>query len=143
MAEFLDFATRNWTLFAVLAGVVAMLVVTEVMRLMRAGHTVDAQDALRLFNEEDAVLVDVREVGEYRDGHVPGATSIPVATLKSRPEELEKFKNRPIILYCRTGGQSGSAASLLKKNGYSRVYNLKGGIGTWSGANLPIVKGRK
>jgi rhodanese-related sulfurtransferase len=143
MEEYLDFASRNWTLFALLGVVLAAFVTTEVLRARRGGQTVNAAEALRLFNDENAILVDVREIAEYRDGHIPEATNVPLGTLKKNPGELTKHKSRPVIVYCKTGNRSPSVVGDLKKQGFERIYHLSGGLESWKSASLPVVKGRK
>ena len=143
MEEYLDFAARNWMLFALLAVVLGMIIVNEVLRLRRGGQTLTALEALRMFNDEDAVLVDVREIAEFREGHIPDATNIPLATLKQGPGDLEKYKSRPIVVYCRSGNRAPSVIGQLKKQGFERIYNLQGGLESWKSASLPVMKGRK
>lgn len=143
MEQYLDFATRSWTLFALLGVIIAMLAGTELMRVFRRYKTVSVNDALNLYNQQDAVLLDVREVAEFRDGHLPSARNIPLSSVKNKLSELESDRSRPIVVYCRTGTRSGGACNLLSKNGFEQVNNLSGGIQAWEGANLPVVKGRK
>ena len=69
-----------------------------------------------------ALIVDVRTRGEFKGDHYPGAVNIPVAELANRMGELGA-KNRPIIVYCRSGRRSGRAKRMLKKAGFRRVYN--------------------
>lgn len=143
MEEYVDFASRNWTLFALLGVVLAAFVTTEVLRARRGGQAVNAAEALRLFNDENAVLVDVREIAEYRDGHIPEASNIPLEALRKNPDELAKHKSRPIIVYCKTGNRSPSVIGELKKHGFENVFHLSGGLESWKSASLPVVKGRK
>lgn len=80
---------------------------------------------------DDFTLLDVRQPGEYRLGHLPGARLIPVDELPDRLTELPSRK--PIIVYCATGMRSRAAATLLKRGGFLEVYGLKGGIRAWNG----------
>jgi rhodanese-related sulfurtransferase/rubrerythrin len=80
---------------------------------------------------EEYIIVDVRQPGEYRLGHVPGAKLIPVDTLPERLTELDP--HIPTIVYCAAGVRSQAAASILKRAGFVDVYSLKGGIRAWSG----------
>jgi rhodanese-related sulfurtransferase len=143
MEQYLDFAIRNWTLFALLGVIVALLVGTELMRVFRRYKSVSVNEALSLYNDQDALLLDTREVAEFRDGHLPAARNIPLSGVKSKIGELESDRQRPIVVYCRTGSRSGGACNVLVKNGFEKVHNLSGGIQAWEGANLPITKGRK
>jgi len=95
--------------------------------------------ATLLMNREDALVLDVREAGEWNSGHIPGARHITMAQLDKRMSELEKFKDRPIIICCASGSRSSSACGQLKKNGFAKVFNLGGGISGWLASNLPVT----
>lgn len=96
-------------------------------------------EATLLMNREDALVLDVRESGEWGSGHIPGARHITLAQLEKRMSEIEKFKDRPIIICCASGNRSSSACGQLKKGGFEKVFNLSGGISAWLGANLPLT----
>ena len=83
-------------------------------------------------NNKNALILDVRSIGEFRSGHIPKAKNIPVQELSSQINNLDAYKNDDIIVYCASGGRSSSAANILNKNGFSKVYNL-GGIGNYKG----------
>ena len=92
-----------------------------------------------LINREDAVVLDVRETGEWSAGHIPNARHIAMGQLDKRIHELDKFKGRPIIVCCASGNRSSSACGRLKKAGFEKVFNLSGGIGAWTEAGLPTT----
>jgi len=77
-----------------------------------------------------AVLVDVRTAGEYRSGSIKGAINIDFLSPTFQKEFLKLSKSKPYFLFCRSGGRSAQACSMLAKEGYT-VYNLDGGIGEW------------
>lgn len=79
-----------------------------------------------------AVVVDVRTREEYREGHIPGAKNLPLHRLDDLAKRNLPQKDQPIILYCRSGSRANQALRLLKKLGYTQLYNL-GGIGRWHG----------
>ncbi|MDA8431908.1 MAG: rhodanese-like domain-containing protein [Nitrospiraceae bacterium] len=81
--------------------------------------------------EGGAVLLDVRQPQEYRSGHLPGATLIPLPELPDRTGELDASK--PVLAYCRSGNRSRAAAALLLTEGFQEVYSLDGGITAWNG----------
>jgi rhodanese-related sulfurtransferase len=110
------------------------------MRKIRGIAAINPTEAMQLINHEDALMLDIRDLNEYKEGHIPDAKNIPQSALASRLRELEKYKNKPVILYCRTGARSSSAASVLKKNGFQTVHSLGGGLSAWQTANLPIRK---
>ncbi|RKY94618.1 MAG: rhodanese-like domain-containing protein [Ignavibacteriae bacterium] len=94
---------------------------------------VDASQKLK--RENNTVLLDVRTSLERKKKSIKGSFHIPLQEINSRASELKKFKDKEIICYCRTGSRSLSAASKLKKHGFS-VANLKGGILQWNAVGL-------
>ncbi len=100
-------------------------------------------EATMLINREDAVVVDVRDSAEYAQGHIPNARHLPLAELARRSTELDKFKERPIILCCASGARSASAISTLQKAGFEKLFNLRGGLFEWEKAGQPITRKKK
>ena len=107
---------------------------------VRAGATIGTQELVRLVNKEKAIVLDVRERGEFMDGHIVDAVNIPYASLESRIDELTKHKGSPIIIACKMGQHSGAAGTMLQKNGFTNVTRLTGGYSEWRAQNLPVVK---
>jgi rhodanese-related sulfurtransferase len=130
----------NMMLFGGAVASGALLLWPLLMRPFRAGSEVSAFEAVQLINRKDAVVVDVRDQGEFEGGHVAGAKHIPERQLGERLQELEKFKDRPLILTCRSGARSGSAVRLLRGSGFAQAVNLSGGIGAWEQAGMPLQK---
>lgn len=118
----------------------AMLIWPLVNRRLSGAAEVGALEAVQLLNRKDAILIDVREPVEFNAGHAPNARNIPLAQLDKRIGELEKFKNRPAVVVCQTGGKSHAATALLKKAGFAEVVVLAGGIGAWQQANMPVER---
>ncbi len=83
----------------------------------------------------DHVLIDVRTPEEFAAGHIPGAVNISVDQLAQRLNEIPKDK--PVVLYCRSGNRSSQAAQILERAGYAQIYDL-GGIITWAQQGYPI-----
>ncbi|RMF96334.1 MAG: rhodanese-like domain-containing protein [Candidatus Schekmanbacteria bacterium] len=82
-----------------------------------------------LDEDETLMLIDVRTRPEYEEGHIVGVKKlIPLDKLESRIGELEEFKNKKIVLYCRSGSRSSRAAKILLSHGFKKIYNLQGGI---------------
>lgn len=140
MNDFAEFASQNWLLFLALFAILGMLVGGEILRRVRGVNTLNAAEALRLINDQDAWVVDIRDVGEYKEGHIPQAHHIPFSALRERWGELTKAGAKPIIVYCRNGTTSQSACALLKKNGIANVHSLNGGLPAWQDAHLPISR---
>ena len=93
-----------------------------------------------LINQKDAIVVDVREPGEYAQGHIINARNIPIGEIEARVKEIERFRERAVIMSCATGNRAGSAAGILRKHGFTNVVNLSGGIAAWQQAGLPTEK---
>lgn len=101
---------------------------------------IDPKRAIRLINYEDALVLDVRDDSEYAGGHPPNAKHIPAEKIEDRWQELEKFKDKPVVIIFTPGLRVGRAGTVLRKNGFKQVFNLNGGIDTWRRENLPLVK---
>jgi len=85
-------------------------------------------------------VLDVREPAEFAAGHVLNAQLIPLGQLKERINELEKYRDQPMVVVCRSGNRSGNACALLSKAGYAQAYNMAGGMTAWQSSKLPTVK---
>lgn len=109
---------------------------------LKSSYDITPQQAVQLMSHESGSLVlDVREDSEYQSGHIKDSIHIPMGALASRVGELEKYKNKNVILGCRSGSRSGRACSILKKHGFEKVHNLRGGVLAWENDNLPMQKG--
>ena len=103
-------------------------------------NMISVNDAPRLMGHDNAVLVDVREEKEYKAGHIPDAINVPLSGLSKNINKLEKYKNKPLILSCRTHNRSLRAAALLSRQGFEDLKVLHGGFMAWQKENLPIEK---
>lgn len=104
------------------------------------GKNISVGEATLLINRQDALVVDVRETAEWSAGHIADARHLPLSQFAKHLVEIEKFKEKPLILVCASGNRSSSACSALKKAGFSQVFNLTGGMRAWIDAGLPITK---
>lgn len=103
--------------------------------------TISTAEVKRIIERDtNIVILDVRRYDEYQSetGHLKNAVIIPVQDLGNRIGELEKYKDKKIITYCRTGRRSGVATGLLNKKGFT-VFNMEGGILEWNGQHFPVV----
>tara|TARA_B100000676_G_C17803421_1_gene693441 strand:- start:63 stop:491 length:429 start_codon:yes stop_codon:yes gene_type:complete len=105
-------------------------------------YNIGPLEACTKINHENAFILDVRSMSEFKDGHIINSENIPMNSLTSSFKALEKYKSTPVIAVCRSGSRSGSACVTLHKNGFEKVFNLKGGIIAWESSNLPIKKGK-
>jgi len=141
MAEvnIVKFVTDNILLVAVAFASGAMLVWPAVRR-GAAGASISTLQATLLINQQNALVLDVREAADYEKGHMLNARNIALGELQARAAELEKHKAKPLIVVCDNGNRSGRAATALRKQGFEQVFTLSGGIGAWRQAGLPLEK---
>lgn len=137
---FLQKSPFNMLLFGLAVTTGGMLLWPFIARASRASNEVGTFEAVQLINRRDAVVIDVRDTGEFSAGHIANARHIPEAQLADRMKELEKYKSRPILLADRTGARAAAAGRVLRKHGFTEVFALKGGIAAWEQATLPLEK---
>jgi len=118
----------------------AMLLWSIFGNRIRGIKEVDCNAALQLINHKNALVLDVREESEYKLGHILNSMLIPLGKLNESIVELEKHKEQPIVVVCRSGNRSGSACVMLGKRGFTQAYNLTGGVMAWQKVNLPLEK---
>lgn len=137
MQQLLEFAMNHWILVSAFVLVAGYLVFTL---LQGNKGSVDPTAATEMINHQQAVVVDVRPSADFHKGHIINAISIPSNGFANQIATLNKHKERPIIVTCRSGAQSSAACNQLKKAGFEQVYNLKGGLLAWQNANLPLTR---
>jgi rhodanese-related sulfurtransferase len=94
---------------------------------------VTAEQAHNLIKEnKELVIIDVRTRPEYKSGHIAKAKSIPVHELSSKIGELERFKEKSILVHCASGGRSPGAVKILLKHGFKDIYHMNSGLLKWS-----------
>ena len=138
MEQFAEFALDNLVLVLVFLGLLGALVWTSVSGV--GSGQVSPADAVRLISREDAVIIDVRPDGEFRNGHIVNAIHVPFDQIDSRLGRLGKYRKQPVIAACRTGQQSATVAKRLRSEGFERVVRLQGGMVAWQGADLPLTR---
>ncbi|MET3131805.1 rhodanese-related sulfurtransferase [Oxalobacteraceae bacterium GrIS 1.11] len=114
----------------------ALLWPTLTMRGKRASPL----EVTQLINRGKTMVLDVRDAAEFATGHLRDAKNIPLAELGKRTGELDKSKNKTVVLICQKGARSASAAAVLAKAGFEDVVSLDGGLAAWQSAGLPIAK---
>ena len=135
----MDFVRNNYLLIIV-AVVSGAMLVWPYLRRTTGGPWLSPAQATHLINREDALTLDVRDPGEFGAGHILGARSLPLARVEEGAPDLAKKKDRPLIVYCDGGNRCAKAAAALKRQGFTRVASLSGGLGAWQSAGLPVEK---
>jgi len=89
---------------------------------------------------QGALVIDLRSKDLFDAGHIVDARNVPVATLESQADSLKKWRDKNVITYCDTGSNGAGAARALIKLGFTKVFNLQGGLNAWVKDNLPLTK---
>lgn len=137
MELYFQFVSYQWHWFAALALMLGALAWYE---SRKAGPQVTPQQLSLLVNKEDALVLDVRPDKEYREGHIVDALNIPFNQISDRMSQLEKYKQRPVVLVCKMGQTTSGVAKQLRGQGFENVYRLTGGMSEWTGSQMPVVK---
>ena len=133
MEQLIEFAGNHLLL------VIALFVISGALawNLIAGGgkNNIPPSEATVLINR-----VDVRPIADFNKGHIVHSINLPINGFKNQIKQLEKHKSTPVIVSCRSGNQSQMACRELRKAGFERVYNLRGGVMAWQGANLPLTR---
>lgn len=95
---------------------------------------ISIDESKKLINDGEVTLIlDVRNEDEFAEGHLKNAIQIPVKELKENLNDIEKFKDELVLVYCRSGKRSAEAIDILKENGFKNLVHMKDGISKWDG----------
>ncbi len=136
MADFILFASEQWLMFGVLIALAVMLIMHEGRK---GGAAVTPAQMTTMVNNEDGVVLDIRDAADFKVGHIVGAVNVPNAKLQGQLTMLEKHKTDPIIVVCKFGQTAGSASKVLKEAGFEKVFKLGGGMSEWQASQMPVV----
>lgn len=136
----MQFVIHNWYLFAALAVILFLIVAGPISMHLHGVKNANVAQAVQLINREDGVVVDVREPNEFQNGRIPNAINLPLSSLKSRTNDLVRYKDKPLVVACRSGQRSVKGAVILRQQGFPVVYTLAGGLQAWERDNLPVEK---
>jgi rhodanese-related sulfurtransferase len=143
--ELLAFAGRNQfntILLVALAGLTVAILYTEIARLFRGYKALRPAELTHLINSENALVIDLSASNDFEKGHIAGSRNVLPSSFDPENKLVAQAKSLPVVMVCRNGQASASAAKRLKKAGFEKVYWLDGGIAAWQQADLPLVKGR-
>lgn len=140
MQEFNQFLLNNWILSAAWMVVACALIYVHFRVSAHGPKSITSQMLSHYVNRENAALVDIRGQAEFNKGHIQGAVNIPLTQVSDNIKQLEKHKDKPIIMVCANGIQVAAACNILKKAGFDKLYKLSGGMSSWTADNLPVVK---
>jgi rhodanese-related sulfurtransferase len=124
--------------FAVAA---AMALLTYELRLRaESSGALAPQEVIRLMNQ-GATVLDLRAQEAFQEGHINGARHFDAGQIASAADTLRKYKERPLIVYCDRGTTAAATVRALTQQGFTKVFNLRGGISAWRAENLPLARG--
>jgi rhodanese-related sulfurtransferase len=138
MQQFIEFFGNHTILFAGLAVALALVAANEVHGVLTGGKKLSTTEAVRMINDRDPLILDLRPVADFKKGHLLNAVNVPLAKIEERASEF-KDRARPVLVYCALGGTSGEAAAKLRKLGFTETYPLRGGLNAWIQGSLPVT----
>lgn len=136
MDNIFNFIAEQWLLVTVLLVLLNLYIWSE---KRKGGDALSIHSATRAINSGSAVVVDLRDAKEFKQGHIVDAINIPHSALNDKLSELEAYRDKTLLLVDKLGQHSGNAGRILKSKGF-QVSRLGGGIGEWESQNLPLVK---
>lgn len=136
----MEFFKQNVMLIGLAIGSGLALLLPMVSRSVAGITTLSVTEAVMLMNRKSALVLDVREADEFAQGHLQGARHIPLSQLSTRLKELEKFRDKPVLVVCARGRRANAAAKLLKAQQFIHLNILKGGMLAWTDAKMPSSK---
>ncbi len=140
MQQYIEFVSNHPLHFAALAVVVVLLITSEITRSISGTKSISISAAIHSYNKDAAIFIDTRSNNDFANGHITGAINIPAQDLEKRIGDLDKYKDKQLIVYCQTGVQTKKPCNLLSKNGFNSVLSLKGGLSAWIDESYPLEK---
>ena len=141
MQRLLEFIANHTFLVAAAAVAAAAAISYEIRERVQAFAALSAMQAVRLMNQ-GALVIDLRARESFDAGHIGDARHVPAAELESQAESLKKWRDKNVITYCDTGVNGARGARTLMELGFTKVFNLHGGLNAWVKDNLPLAKSK-
>ncbi len=144
MTQFIEFFGNHPLLSGIWVVLFVLIVASWFKSMFSSIKAISPTQLTLLVNRENAVVVDIRSEDDFRKGHITDAKNLTQAQIDAQQlAGLEKQKDAPIIVVCQAGMSANKAAASLAKQGFTKVSILQGGMGTWTGASLPVVKTKR
>lgn len=140
MDRIIEFVGNHPYMIALWIALAALLLWNLLADSIGGARSLSPAEATRLMNHEDALLLDLRGKSDYDKGHILNARHMPSAELDEQLGKLKADKSQPVVLCCANGLESQRAARKVQQAGFERVYLIKGGIGGWREASLPLTR---
>lgn len=136
----MEFFRQNVLLIGLAIGSGLALLLPMLSRSAAGISVLSVTEAVMLMSRKSALVLDVREPDEFAQGHLQGARNVPLSQLSARLKELEKFRDKPVLVVCERGRRANTAAKLLKAQSFTTLNILKGGMQAWIDAKMPSSK---
>lgn len=140
MQDIIQFLGHHWLLTGLLVILLILLFIEEARSKGVMGGQLSPAELVHLINRESPAVIDIRNREAFQEGHIVGAVNFPQAELEKDFSKLNKYKDRPLVIVCAMGQKAGEVAVKLKKQGFTNVRVLSGGINAWKSAQMPLVK---
>ena len=140
MEQLIEFAGKHALLSGGFVVVLLILIWTEITRRTQGFSEMTPVQAIPLINDQETVVVDVSASADFSKGHIVGAKNFVPSRFTDPDAEVQKLAGRKILVTCKNGQASTSAASALVKLGAARVAILKGGMLQWNSDNYPVTR---
>ncbi|HEX4051379.1 MAG TPA: rhodanese-like domain-containing protein [Steroidobacteraceae bacterium] len=140
MDQLLEYIRHNpWPVALAVITFLAVLVYEMRLRTQNTASVVP-QDAIRMMNQ-GATVLDLRAQKAYDDGHINGARHFEAVQILEAGDSLKRYRERPLILYCDRGTVAAAAGRTLTRQGFTKVFTLRGGLDAWRAEKLPLARG--
>jgi rhodanese-related sulfurtransferase len=138
MDRLIEFASHHWEPWAAIV-VASLLVIFELRARAEEQASISPQDLVRLVNQ-GALVIDLRAQDQYRAGHVSGARQMNGEQILKAGDTLKRHKEKPVVVYDDGGSLAHSAVRQLVAQGFTKAFNLRGGLAAWRSENLPLSR---
>lgn len=139
MDPIIAFLINHWILSTAFVVLAVAFLLNEWRTRAFGMKAISPQELVNLLNHSGAGLIDLRHADRFSKGHILGAQNIPEKDLPKRLNALSKFKTKPLILVCASGMDAPKLSSQLKKEGFTQLYYLAGGMSLWQSNGMPLV----
>lgn len=140
MEQLIEFAGRHPLLSIGFIAVLGLLIWTELVRKLQGLNELSPAQSVAWINDPRAVVVDVSSVADFNKGHIVDARNITMSRIDKADAEVQKLKDKKVLLVCKTGQTAMQAAIKLKKLGVSELAVLKGGMLQWQSDQYPVTR---
>ena len=143
MDRYIEFVTNHWLLFIALLVVTFLLLQDLFETVFRKFEMLSPLLVISKMNQDNTVIIDVREANEFKKGHIDSAINTPLGSFDKHVEQLKKHKHNPLIVICQTGTRATPACKKLTSAGFDQIFSMIGGMQSWEENNFPTTKSKK